>query len=83
MREAVNGVLLAVYAGTVLYFLRRFLQRRRWASLGVAMLPLGWVVVAIEGTLHMRAAMEVKLVGAALGLLLLWLVLSADRGKER
>lgn len=71
--------LLVVYGGVVVYFLRRFVVYRRWPSLGVALLPCGWIVVAVAGVQTFAA---VKWAGVGAGLLLLGLVLDADRSER-
>lgn len=76
---AADLALLLVYGGVVVYFLRRFVVFRRWPSLGVALLPCGWIVVAVAGV---RTFAAVKWAGVAAGLLLLGLVLEADRSER-
>ena len=71
--------LLLVYGGVVAYFASRFLRFRMWPSLGVALLPSGWIVVAL-----LREPPEpLKWCGIALGAALLVLVLHADRGDKK
>ena len=74
-------VALWVHGLLVAYFLWRFIRFRFAASLGVAMLPLGWVALSLSVETFARDA--VLLFGAASGAVLLVLVLLADRGDVR
>lgn len=76
-----ESVALAVNAALCLYFAGRFARFRFPASLGVAFLPVGWIVFALDVETFAR---EVLLwVAAGAGFVLLVLVLAADRGDVR
>lgn len=77
--EAADVALLLTFGAVVSYFLNRLFRLRRLPSLGVALLPTGWILVALEGAMAERAVGAVKWTGVALGLFVLGLVLSADR----
>lgn len=73
--------LLLVYGAVVAYFVSRFLRHRVAASLGVALLPSGWIALALG--LQTSALEGVKWVGIGAGVALLVLVLQADRGDKQ
>lgn len=77
-----DAALLLTYGAVAIYFVNRFVRFRRWPSLGVASLPLGWVLLALE---HDVASWlePLKWIGVGAGLLLLALVLNADRTESR
>jgi hypothetical protein len=72
---------MAVHAAVFLYFLWRFIRFRYPASLGVALLPVGWIAFALRVETFAREAL--LWAGAGCGFVLLVLVLRADRGDVR
>ncbi|MCC6178799.1 MAG: hypothetical protein WAZ94_15315 [Phycisphaerales bacterium] len=75
--------ILLVYGGVMAYFVSRFARFWRWPSLGVAMLPIGWVLLALEEHAAERVVDATKWAGVGAGLLLLFMVLAADRSETR
>lgn len=73
--------LLFVYGAVIIYFVGRWVRFRVAASLGVALLPMGWIVLALHAFAPVESA--VKWAGVGAGLALLVLVLQADRGDTR
>ena len=72
--------LLFVYGAVVAYFVSRYLRHRVAASLGVALLPSGWIALALG--LQTSVLEQVKWAGVGAGIVLLVLVLQADRGDK-
>lgn len=70
--------LLVVYAFVVIYFLRRFFRFRKWPSLGIALLPTGWVLLALSSGIQVANLTTAKWVGVILGVLLIVSVTHAD-----
>lgn len=71
--RAVDVALLVVSGVVCGFFVWRFVLHRRAVSIGVALLPLGWMAVAAEGLGVVGP--EGGLVARALGvLLMLWLL---------
>lgn len=80
---AADLCLLLVYGAVVAYFVGRFVQYRVKASLGVALLPSGWFLVALHVQAPAHALAVMKWCGVSAGVVLLALVLHADRGDTR
>ncbi len=78
--QIADVALLITYAAVTSYFLRRFYLKRKPPSLYIALLPMGWVVLAIHR--HDEAWLPlVKWCGVALGLLLMLAVFKTDRAE--
>jgi hypothetical protein len=71
--------LLVVHGGVVSYFLQRFVRYRRWASIGVALLPLGWICVVAQKGLGPMGEELMRWFGVVLGAFLLVMVITTDR----
>jgi hypothetical protein len=65
--------LLAVHGPVVGFFLWRYALKRRLASIGVALLPTGWLLLAVEGLGVARHAdtLLARWLGVAFGVFLL------------
>ncbi len=74
--------LLVVYAFVVVYFIKRFAKHGRWPSLGIAMLPSGWIILALGNQLGVWWISAAKWCGVILGLLLMLSVNHADRTEK-
>lgn len=81
MASADIAVIL-VYAFVSLYFLSRFLVYRKWPSLGIALMPMGWITLALASQIQPPALEGVKWTGVGLGVALIVSVLLADREKK-
>lgn len=77
-----DTALVAVYAFIALYFLRRFIRYRKWPSLGIALMPMGWIALALQGRMLAPALDGVKWIGVGLGVALIVSVTMADRGEH-
>lgn len=79
-RAASVGLLL-VYGAVVLFFLYRFARHRRPPSVGVALLPGGWITLALwRLALITSAVLElIAWCGVVAGAVLLHLVVVAER----
>ena len=81
--ESADVALLCVYAFVVVYFLRRFMRFRKLPSLGIALLPTGWVLLALSSGIPSDDLRAMKWLGVALGVLLIASVTHADRTEAR
>lgn len=70
--RSADVLLLLVYGGIVFFFLFRFLQHRKLPSLGIALLPMGWIVISAHqlGILDERASNAGCWVGLVFGVFL-------------
>lgn len=71
--------LLFVYAFVVIYFLRRFARFGKLPSLGIALLPMGWVLLALAPGIQQPIMITAKWVGVLFGVLLIVSVTHTDR----
>lgn len=83
--EAASVCLLLVYGGVITFFLLRWVRFRKPPSLGVAMLPTGWILVALWdlGILYPHPAGVFRWCGVVAGVWLLWSAFRAERVTER
>lgn len=84
--ESVDVALIIVYGFVAAYFLRRFVLFRKWPSVAIAFLPLGWVVLAVEDPLEVRFhgwLSLIKMLGLCLGFLLILTVVQADTSEKK
>lgn len=79
IRATADVLLLVVYSAVTIYFVTRFIRFRKPQSLGVALLPAGWILIGLRGLTGGSIPIVIKLLGAAAGILLLASVLMADR----
>jgi hypothetical protein len=78
--RAADVALLVVYGGVAAFFIYRFVRHRRMASVGVALLPMGWIVVALyDLNLIADGSSFVRWCGVAVGLLVLTSVFRAEQ----
>lgn len=77
--EAPDIALLVVYAYVVIYFLRRFVRFGKLPSLGIAVLPAGWVLLALAREISMSTMLAMKWVGVFFGVMLVASVWHTDR----
>lgn len=75
--------LMIVYAFVVIYFLRRFFRYRKWPSLGIALLPTGWVLLALSSGIQPDDLTTMKWCGVVLGVALIASVTHADSTERR
>lgn len=75
--------LLVVYLCVVVYFLQRFSRFRKPPSLGIALLPTGWLILALAHDLNRPIMVTLKWVGVLIGVALLASVIYADRSEKR
>lgn len=82
---AADVCLLLVYGAVIGFFLLRWVRFRRTPSLGVAMLPAGWVLVALWdlGILSPHPMGLWRWMGVAFGVWLLASAFRAERGGEQ
>ena len=66
----IDVAILIVYSAIFFFFLRRFVLRLKPQSLGVALLPSGWVVLALDDVFKARTLGAVKWFGILAGTLL-------------
>lgn len=81
--ELADVALLLVYAAVVGYFLRRFFLKRKMPSLFIALLPMGWVLLALQSQTIAPLMSSMKWIGVLLGALLMASVLHTDRTEIR
>lgn len=81
--EAADVAILVVYAFVVGYFLRRFWRFRKPPSLGIALLPIGWVLLALHHRIMRDELLALKWGGVLLGVALIVSVTHADRTGDR
>jgi hypothetical protein len=81
--EAADVALLLVYAFVVVYFLRRFVRYRKLPSLGIALLPTGWVLLALSSGISGDWLRTMKWLGVLLGVGLMASVTHADKLEKR
>lgn len=79
LRIVADVLLLIVYSAVAIYFVGRYARFRKLPSLGIALLPAGWILIGIRGMTGGPIPVTIKLLGAAAGILLLASVLMADR----
>ncbi len=80
--KVVDVALLVIYLFVFVYFMKRLVRFRKWPSLFIALLPMGWVVLALEDSMQddlQRTITVVKWTGFAMGFLLMMAVTHADR----
>lgn len=72
--------LLLVYGGVILFFVLRYVRFRKAPSIGVALLPLGWIFLALIN-LQILSGTDglVSWCGVVIGCFLLVSVLRAER----
>lgn len=77
--------LLMTYGAVIFFFLWRFFRRRRLPSLFIALLPLGWVLVALWDLRIMEPhpTGAFRWAGVMIGALLLWAVVKSEWRQER
>jgi hypothetical protein len=85
LQRTADVFLLLVYGAVIFFFLWRFFRRRRLPSLFVALMPTGWVLVALFDLRIMEPhpTAVFRWGGVVVGTLLLWSVVKSEWRQER
>lgn len=71
--RAIEGVAVVLWGGVFAYFLRRFAYRKKLISVGIAVMSLGWILVAL-----LSVQLWLKLTAVAAGFFLWWTVVRVE-----